>query len=373
MSAPSPLQIPSAGPVRLATAAALPSCTYANGAAGVGATLTATAYGALTVDGVAVALRDSILVSGQATGFQNGIYDVTTLGTSSAMFVLTRRVDTNTPATLAGVVVNVQVGVTLAGQYFVLPLPATAITIGTTALSFVNLLTSLATPTVSTNYPLDMVTAPTGSEATGTSYIVGGGTPTGVFAGQSDQLAYKLPTGNWAFFPPQIWQKVFVQGTGAPQQGPYQYVPGGPSFVPTWGRKDRADLRDWATATKPVDLTGSQPSTDAWNTAILAMLNGNEPLWLPAGNISLDGNALQTIGSSGSGINKGFLEIAGAGASHNVSGGAVIGGTVLQNRSATSNFIVIEGAGIKLRGMSITMAPNVTPIAPTPPRIPTYC
>src|SRR3990167_7270349 len=40
--------------VVVATAAALPACTYANGTAGVGATLTADGVGALTVDGVAM-------------------------------------------------------------------------------------------------------------------------------------------------------------------------------------------------------------------------------------------------------------------------------------------------------------------------------
>lgn len=73
-----------------ATTAALPSCTYANGASGVGATLTATANGALSVDGVAVALNNVILVKNQASTFQNGIYTVTATGGAGAPFVLTR-------------------------------------------------------------------------------------------------------------------------------------------------------------------------------------------------------------------------------------------------------------------------------------------
>ncbi|TIR91896.1 MAG: hypothetical protein E5X08_16805 [Mesorhizobium sp.] len=75
---------------RLATTAALPTATYANGASGVGATLTASANGALTVDGVAANLNDVILVKNQVPTFQNGIYTVTATGSAGAPFVLTR-------------------------------------------------------------------------------------------------------------------------------------------------------------------------------------------------------------------------------------------------------------------------------------------
>ncbi|WP_206526115.1 hypothetical protein, partial [Mesorhizobium sp. M7A.F.Ca.MR.148.00.0.0] len=75
---------------RLATTAALATVTYANGASGVGATLTASANGALTVDGVAANLNDVILVKNQASTFQNGIYAVTATGSAGAPFVLTR-------------------------------------------------------------------------------------------------------------------------------------------------------------------------------------------------------------------------------------------------------------------------------------------
>lgn len=75
---------------KLATTAALPTVVYANGASGVGATLTASANGALTVDGVAASVNDVILVKNQASTFQNGIYTVTAAGSAGAPFVLTR-------------------------------------------------------------------------------------------------------------------------------------------------------------------------------------------------------------------------------------------------------------------------------------------
>jgi hypothetical protein len=59
---------------QVATTGALPANTYANGTSGVGATLTANANGALTVDGYAVAAGDRVLVKDEAVGANNGLY-----------------------------------------------------------------------------------------------------------------------------------------------------------------------------------------------------------------------------------------------------------------------------------------------------------
>jgi hypothetical protein len=55
-------------PVDYATAAALPAYTYFNGVLGVGATLTGTSFGALTVDGHLVSPGQRILVSNETGG-----------------------------------------------------------------------------------------------------------------------------------------------------------------------------------------------------------------------------------------------------------------------------------------------------------------
>ena len=79
---------------RLATAAVLSGTpTYANGSSGVGATLTEVGFGALTVDGVAVAVNDRVLVKNQAAPAQNGIYVQSILGTGLVSYVLTRATD----------------------------------------------------------------------------------------------------------------------------------------------------------------------------------------------------------------------------------------------------------------------------------------
>ncbi|CAM6004858.1 unnamed protein product [Sphagnum balticum] len=128
--------------VKAATIAALPSVTYSNGTAGVGATLTASANGALTVDGYAVALNDRILVKNQASALQNGIYYVSTLGTASVPFVLTRTLDADTcqpasnPSVTSGIWTFVEAtSVTLGNQGWLLT-TADPITLGTTALNW---------------------------------------------------------------------------------------------------------------------------------------------------------------------------------------------------------------------------------------------
>src|SRR5262249_18352603 len=88
--------------VRLATATVLPTNTYNNGSGGVGATLTGTANGALTVDGVAVAASDRILVKNEATQSKNGIYTVSNIGSAGAPYVLTRATDANSIDTTVG-------------------------------------------------------------------------------------------------------------------------------------------------------------------------------------------------------------------------------------------------------------------------------
>lgn len=80
---------------RVASTVAL-TVTYANGTAGVGATLTNNdTQAAISIDGVALSADDRVLIKDQAVADQeqNGIYKVTTVGTGSTNWVLTRVVD----------------------------------------------------------------------------------------------------------------------------------------------------------------------------------------------------------------------------------------------------------------------------------------
>lgn len=77
---------------RLATTANL-SATYNNGTSGIAATLTASSFFALNIDGVSVSVGDRILVKNQGTQAQNGIYVVTATGGLFSNWVLTRATD----------------------------------------------------------------------------------------------------------------------------------------------------------------------------------------------------------------------------------------------------------------------------------------
>lgn len=69
--------------------------TYFNGELnnGVGATFTYASPGALIIDNVAIQVRDSVLLSGQTAGYQNGVYSCLFAGSASLPAVLVRRGD----------------------------------------------------------------------------------------------------------------------------------------------------------------------------------------------------------------------------------------------------------------------------------------
>jgi len=126
--------------VRLATTAALSTNTYNNGSSGVGATLTANANGALSIDGVTAVVGNRVLVKNEAASANNGIYTVTQVGDGSTPYILTRATDFDSSGTGvdqidAGDFFIVTAGTTQSNTSWVqqTPLP---ITVGTTGLVF---------------------------------------------------------------------------------------------------------------------------------------------------------------------------------------------------------------------------------------------
>jgi hypothetical protein len=135
-------------PVRAATTAALPACTYtppASAATGYQTSvlvapgfLQANANGALGAqDGVTLKVGDRLLVWNQATASQNGIYMVTQLGGASAPWVLARTGDADVSANfVTGALIPVGPEGALYGKVtFTLATPA-PIVLDTTALTF---------------------------------------------------------------------------------------------------------------------------------------------------------------------------------------------------------------------------------------------
>jgi len=123
--------------VDYATLAALPACTYSNGSGGVGSKLTGNANGALAaIDGITPAAGDVVLVNQQAAGLQNMIGIVDDPGSAGTPFVIRRSPACNLASTIAGSEIRVNGGTLLAGTSWYLAALASAITVGTTALSW---------------------------------------------------------------------------------------------------------------------------------------------------------------------------------------------------------------------------------------------
>jgi hypothetical protein len=119
----------------VATTTVLDANTYANGASGVGATLTGVATGTLTVDGHIMALNDFILVKNEVATANNGLYKVTVAGAIGVAYVLTRDVNMDSSTEFQGAFVFVESGTVNASAGFVCTASA-SITVGTTAVAF---------------------------------------------------------------------------------------------------------------------------------------------------------------------------------------------------------------------------------------------
>lgn len=117
--------------VRIATTTALAANTR------TGNILTATANGIMgAVDGVTPVVGNRILVKNEATGANNGIYTVTSIGANNAQWILTRAADADTSAKMTnGVMVYVSSGTATINQIWILT-TADPIILNTTALAW---------------------------------------------------------------------------------------------------------------------------------------------------------------------------------------------------------------------------------------------
>lgn len=120
--------------VTVATIAALPAYTYANGTLGVGATITANAVGILTVDSHQVLLNEYVLLKNGAAASDDGYYKCTTEGTAGVAAVLTRDTGMDLPSEFLGAYVFANTGATLANTGW--NNTTTVVTIGTDPVAF---------------------------------------------------------------------------------------------------------------------------------------------------------------------------------------------------------------------------------------------
>jgi hypothetical protein len=121
------------------------NATYNNGSSGVGATLTnAGTQVALTIDGILMTVGKRVLIYNQTNAYENGVYTVTTVGSGSTNWVLTRATDAdsygvNDPQALdQGSTFFVTNGNTGAGETYTCNTSG-VITFGTTPITFVQI------------------------------------------------------------------------------------------------------------------------------------------------------------------------------------------------------------------------------------------
>lgn len=116
------------------------AANYSNGTSGVGATLTADTNRAFTtIDGESVTLGQRVLIKNQTDAKQNGIYTLTTVGSVSVPWVLTRATDAdNSPVgeMKTGDFTFVQNGTTFGGIGFINNSATNPIVIGTDNISY---------------------------------------------------------------------------------------------------------------------------------------------------------------------------------------------------------------------------------------------
>jgi hypothetical protein len=213
--------------VELATTAALPANTYNNGTSGVGATLTANANGALSVDSTLTVVANRVLVKNEVTQANNGVYTVTQVGSAGTPYILTRATDFDT----AGAGVDqidegdfflVTSGTANANTAWVQQTPP-PITVGTTAIVFQQFAAPITytagtglneSPAYTFNIATTGVTATTyGSAsavpviavnaqgqittATSTSIAINGSAVSGAISGQAGSVANALTLGTY--------------------------------------------------------------------------------------------------------------------------------------------------------------------------------
>lgn len=125
----------------LTNATGLTYATRAN--SGVGATLTNSgAQAALNIDSIALSVGNRVMVRLQTNGFENGVYEVTTVGSGATNWVLTRATDSNrvNPSDPNGVGTGdyyfTQEGVINAGDSHVLTTEPNTMVIGYTTLTY---------------------------------------------------------------------------------------------------------------------------------------------------------------------------------------------------------------------------------------------
>ena len=357
-------------PVLVATTGNL-TATYNNGTLGVGATLTNSgAQAALSIDGISMATNDRVLVWQQTAQAQNGVYVVTTVGSGSTNWVLTRSSDADTysPADTGGLgggdYFYVQSGTTGAGDSYICTNEGT-IVFGTTAITFSQFSGAVTYTGVA---PID-VTGQTIS-LTGTVAATNGGTGTATVT--TGDLLYGSGTNTWGKLAAGAAYKSLVMNAGGTnvewnavalnQSGAVSGALGatnGGTGQSTYAVGDilysglantLAKLSGNTSTTKKFlnqTGTGSASAAPSWDAIAAADISGLGTMASQnANNVAITGGTVSGVAISGaSTINASVI------------GGvtpAAITGTTVTGTTVTGSASVVAGNGIFVNAVTIT-------------------
>ena len=201
---------------------------YNNGTAGVGATLTrVSSFITFVIDGYFPSVNQRVLIKDQTTQAWNGVYTVTTVGSPSVGFVLTRATDADTAGSGANLLslndyFYVQNGTVNKGTAYVLSAPSGTITFGTSNIQFAEFSSSQiytgTSPINVTSTVISLTTVPATLGGTGTATVTTGdtlyGSATNTWSKLAIGSAYKSLVVNGAGTLPE-WNAVALNQSGA--------------------------------------------------------------------------------------------------------------------------------------------------------------
>lgn len=265
-----------------------------------------------SVDGVNLSLNDRVLVVGQTSGVQNGIYYVTTLG-SGSNGTWTRSIDTDTTGELdSGTIVMVTEGAIYSDTQWKL-ITNDPITIGSTALTFVQNYLANSISNGNTSFAIGSSNANATISVAGTSNVAVFSTTgefvTGVVSATGNVTGGNILTAGIASVTGTITTAAGTNSTGfAVGNGAVSNV--GLGFFPTAGTRGDYAIRDYSTvaSTMYFDVgmggTGSGEFQFRTTNAFTRLMTANSAgITTPGRVFGLELNSTQSSGDEGGQIN----------------------------------------------------------------------
>lgn len=289
--------------------------TYNNGTGGVGATLTANIDGPLgTINGFAVITGSTILVNGQGSQLQNGLYDVTDAGDGSNPWLLTRDASADTSDNLTDGQVQITGGTFAGDLYFQGTLDPT---VGVSNIVYTVFIPAFVTESAAgtqTQWNIPLWSAVTGQLTRGTDYFQYNSN-TNVFT--IGGIGWVFPPSHaTGFFASDIHGNITIATTlpestiiGTPGQVPYFNNSGGQLNSDTMFLRDSTTYySELETPCPGMGRTANQ--TDIFLAANLGtngvslVFNGSDNVTTVVGNWNSanPGNLVSQVGGSGSDV-----------------------------------------------------------------------